>query len=259
MGILFSQTFRFLLLICLQLINQRSALGFQSEPRELVLDGQTHPPRPQGIGLLFGSVLNPWVPGDWEEVSDTVRGGHSTAHIDLIQSGCPSAGVRFHGTLDTKTLGGAGFASETYRKQLLSFPSERYSGIVLEVGPLSSTSSMTIRNFTFVLKNEATVRGPDGKQQSTISYEFDFSLPVANSDIDHLPALDRRLEISIPFVELRPTYRGRPQNDAKKFNSSHITELSIMCRSFFDRQSGPFDLHIFRIGVVEIDHAFKLQ
>lgn len=202
-------------------------------------------------GILFGSQLAPWVPSEWQEVSDRVRGGISVAHLDLINSSDRgSGGVRFHGTLDTSTLGGAGFASVAYRPhEALKLPRSQFTAIYLELSP--SIPADHVRRFTLALKNEPLSRGPDGRQESTTSYEFEISLPeTINSTADPQPKLDQRVSVVVPFDELQPTYRGRPKTDAPKFNSSHLTELSIMCRSYFDQQTGPFDLSIFRLGVV---------
>ncbi|KAH9817051.1 complex I intermediate-associated protein 30-domain-containing protein [Melampsora americana] len=220
----------------------------QSEAEELVLKAPDPPS--QEIGLLFGSILNPWVPSDWVEVSDQVRGGSSTAYLELLEPSFPTAGVRFHGTLDTSTLGGAGFASQSYEKKLLSFPEDRFTGLVLDVKLCPSKDTSDIRTFTIVLKNDPAGPDVDGRRQSTVSYEFDFTLPATNPTSDSEPPLDWMRSIPIPFSELRATYRGRPKPDAKKFDPSHITALSIMCRSFFDGQSGPFSLAIVRIGVL---------
>lgn len=199
---------------------------------------------------MFGSILNPWAPSDWVEVSDQVRGGSSTAFLELLQPNFPTAGVHFHGKLDTSTLGGAGFASQSYEKKLLSFPQDRFTGLVLDVGLSPSNDTSNIRTFTIVLKNDPAGADVDRRRQSTLSYEFDFTLPAATPKSDTEPPLDWILSIPIPFSELRATYRGRPKPDAKKFDPSHITSLSVMCRSFFNEQSGPFSLTILRIGVL---------
>jgi hypothetical protein len=53
-------------------------------------------------------LFPPWCPADWHPQNDSLRGGSSTSALTVVPH-CNSA--IFSGILDSKTLGGAGFAS----------------------------------------------------------------------------------------------------------------------------------------------------
>lgn len=198
--------------------------------------------------ILFGAVSRPWNTESWLQVSDTVRGGSSKAELRYIDPSNRFAGVSFEGKLDTKTLGGAGFASQVYR-QPISIDS-RYSSFFLEVEPIESGSDHVIRDFTFGVKNAPT---PPGDQPtSSVIYQFDFEVPLLDRVArtkNQESKLEELIKIKIPFKSLVPTYRGRRKDDEKPFDPQKTTEISIMCRSFFNHQSGPFHLNILRLGV----------
>lgn len=88
-----------------------------------------------------------WKSDDWTASDDRVRGGksqvsHSTSsgqgqtnHGNYSQSyfDCSSTSGRFHGELDIKTLGGAGFASQRTTGEDRDWNLSNYAGIVLEL------------------------------------------------------------------------------------------------------------------------------
>lgn len=57
----------------------------------------------------------------------------------------------------------------------------------------------------------------DGREQSTISYEYVFS-----------DATDEGL--FVPWHALKPTYRGKEKSDAKPLNTAVVKRWSIMMR-----------------------------
>ena len=67
--------------------------------------------------------LRPWFTPNttWSAIDDRIRGGSSQSHLDVLPApyvppaARARARARFHGTLDTSTLGGAGFASQATR------------------------------------------------------------------------------------------------------------------------------------------------
>lgn len=77
----------------------------------------------------------------------------------------------------------------------------------------------------------------DGREQSTISYEYDFSA-AGNSSI------------FVPWSELKPTYRGKEKSDAAPLNTKSVKRWSFMMRSFFGDQEGDFSVEIKSVKAV---------
>lgn len=77
----------------------------------------------------------------------------------------------------------------------------------------------------------------DGREQSTISYEYDFSAAGNYS-------------VFVPWSELKPTYRGKEKNDAPPLNTKDIKRWSFMMRSFFGGQEGDFSVEIKSVKAV---------
>lgn len=89
------------------------------------------------------------------------------SYLDISDSS-----ARFHGNLDIKTLGGAGFASQRTTAEDTTWDLSNYDGIKLDLGKSDG------KHYTFILKDELLARNPDtGREQATISYEYDFTLP----------------------------------------------------------------------------------
>ncbi|KAF7905507.1 uncharacterized protein EAF01_006028 [Botrytis porri] len=177
---------------------------------------------------LFGGS-KPWSALDWTSSDDRVRGGASQSYLECSP---PSSIATFRGTLDIKTLGGAGFASQRTTADH-TWDLSAYDGILLDLG--KSDRKM----YTFILKDELLPKSPDGREQSTISWEFDFEGPADHSSI------------FIKWTDLKPTYRGREKKDAVPLDLNHIKRFSIMMRSFFGTQEGDFSLDIISISAVE--------
>ena len=137
----------------------------------------------------------------------------------------------FHGNLDIKTLGGAGFASQRTTGDDRSWDLSTYDGIHLDVGKDDG------KRYTFVLKDEILPLMDDGREQSTISYEYDFSASGNYS-------------VFIPWTELKPTYRGKEKEDAPPLNTKSIKRWSFMMRSFFGSQEGDFSVEIKSVKAV---------
>ncbi|CAN9223174.1 unnamed protein product [Alternaria alternata] len=100
--------------------------------------------------VLFGGDKG-WKASDWTDSDDRVRGGASQSYLTITGSS-----ARFHGNLDITTLGGAGFASQRTTGEDRTWDLSAYDG------------------YTLTLKDEILPLMPDGREQSTISYEYDF-------------------------------------------------------------------------------------
>ncbi|KAJ4361614.1 hypothetical protein N0V95_001690 [Ascochyta clinopodiicola] len=174
---------------------------------------------------LFGGDKG-WNAKDWTSSDDRVRGGKSQSYLDIKGST-----ARFHGNLDIKTLGGAGFASQRTTGDDRSWDLSAYDGIHLVVGKDDG------KRYTFILKDEILPPMDDGREQSTISYEYDFSAAGSYS-------------VFVPWSEFKPTYRGKEKSDASPLNTKSIKRWSFMMRSFFGGQEGDFSVEIKSVKAV---------
>ena len=151
-------------------------------------------------------------------VDDRVRGGSSVSHLDISD---PRTRAFFHGNLDIKTLGGAGFASQKTVPNLFGpagLDLSDYSSLVVNVDESASDE----KTYTLILKDkEALPKRPDGREQSTVSWEHDFRL--AGSSGGH---------VALRFRDFAPTYRGRPKPEAEPLNLKSIQSMSIMMRRY---------------------------
>lgn len=155
--------------------------------------------------------LRQWSSSDWTSSDDRVRGGASQSYL-TISSTSPTA--LFHGILDIKTLGGAGFASQrtTGEKQVWDLSS--YTGILLDI------VSADDKKYTLTLKDEILPQSPNGREQSTISWEYDFC------------AKQEGEELFIRWDEFKPTFRGKEKKDAEPLDVGGIKRISIMMRRY---------------------------
>ncbi|KAB5583190.1 complex I intermediate-associated protein 30 [Coniochaeta sp. 2T2.1] len=191
---------------------------------------QSTPPNPDPL-YIFGCKSHsgrPWDPSQWMTVDDRVRGGSSVSHLDISD---PRARALFHGNLDIKTLGGAGFASQKTVPELFGSTGldlSDYDTLVVDIDESASDA----KTYTLILKDtEALAKRPDGREQSTVSWEHDFRLGGSSGG-----------RLVMRFRDFAPTYRGRPKPDAEPLNLKSILAMSIMMRSHFGEQEGDFSL-----------------
>lgn len=81
------------------------------------------------------------------------------------------------------------------------------------------------KRYAFTIKDE--LLPPDastGREQSAISYEYDFK--IKNDDIDD----DDVKLVKIPFEDLTATYRGREKKDAPDLTTESIKRFGLMMR-----------------------------
>ncbi|KAI1498773.1 CIA30 family protein [Biscogniauxia marginata] len=171
------------------------------------------------LTYLFGGD-KPWLENTWVASDDRVRGGISQSYL---QSSGTSGAVRFYGDLDITTLEGAGFASQR-SPDPLRWDLSGYQGLRLKVNESDG------KKYALILKDQILPTLPDGREQSTLSWEYDFTSQAA--------------EFDIAFEDLKPTYRGSPQPDAEPLDLTDVKRISIMMRSFFGEQEGPFSLEL---------------
>ncbi|EMD00992.1 hypothetical protein BAUCODRAFT_20966 [Baudoinia panamericana UAMH 10762] len=185
---------------------------------------------------LFGGAKK-WNADEWCASDDRVRGGKSQSYLD-----CFDQFATFRGTLDIKTLGGAGFASQRTTAEDKVWNLDDYVAIKLAVKKGDK------KRYTLILKDELLERNPEnGREQSTISYECDFELPP-----EDVPGETGDRTIVIPFKSLTATYRGKPKPDAQPLDLTKVKRFSLMNRSFFGSQSGDFSLSISAISAIDV-------
>ncbi|KAI4834020.1 CIA30-domain-containing protein, partial [Aureobasidium sp. EXF-8845] len=153
-----------------------------------------------------------------------------TASDDRSFLECHNSTGRFHGNLDIKTLGGAGFASQRTTGENRSWDLSDYAGIVLDIaeadGQQAHTWKLADKRYTFILKDELLPRNPDnGRDQATISWEYDLKPCFGES------SLEKGGLVFVPWSGLKPTYRGKEKEHADPINLKTIKRMSIMMRS----------------------------
>ncbi|SCZ96411.1 BZ3500_MvSof-1268-A1-R1_Chr8-2g10176 [Microbotryum saponariae] len=206
-----------------------------------------------GHQTLFRAPHHPW-PG-FVGVDDQVRGGVSTSSFTIEKPPHTHTIGVFSGHLDIKTLGGAGFASQSavFRKtKPLSLPRSSYSGLLLTILRPSNEVSVTTTpittkkpskptSFVLTLKSSPPVTRPDGRMEAGISYEYAFK----TDDFD-----GKEKQIQMEWDGFIATYRGRADKNFAKLDPNKLYELSFMCRSNFGEQAGDFELKILELAAL---------
>lgn len=148
---------------------------------------------------------------EWRAINDGVMGGLSNSQMERTDGG---TGV-FQGQLSLANNGG-------------------FASVRAVLGPtdLSAFRGLRIR-----------FRG-DGKRYRLRLHTSDgFDGIAYQASFDSTP--DKWQEVSIPFSEFRPTFRGRLLTDVEPLDTGGIRQLGLMIA---DRQEGPFRLEIDWIG-----------
>jgi Complex I intermediate-associated protein 30 (CIA30) len=92
-----------------------------------------------------------------------------------------------------------------------------YEGVTLILGEADK------KKYTLILKDEILPPSKNGREQSTISYEYDFNFEEGATVND-------AVTIFIPWNHLKATYRGKEKKDAPKLDVKYIKRFSIMMR-----------------------------
>ncbi|KAK8097991.1 uncharacterized protein PG998_013477 [Apiospora kogelbergensis] len=183
--------------------------------------------------FLFGGDA-PWSAEAWTASDDRVRGGKSQSYLE-----CPASADKavFRGTLDITALGGAGFASQR-TVDLAARPAwdvSAYDGLRLKVLREGGDG----KKYTLTLKDSVLPKRPDGREQSTVSWEYDFVSPRSPTK-----AATRCCK-SYLFAPLL----GPASPTAAVFDGSQAD--SHLCCSFFGQQEGAFRLEVAYIAAVK--------
>jgi hypothetical protein len=73
------------------------------------------------------------------------------------------------------------------------------------------------------LKDEILPKMDDGRERSTVSYEYDFE-PSGKETLSESSFL------FAPWKDFKPTYRGKEKKDAPKLNRKGVKRFSFMMR-----------------------------
>lgn len=79
------------------------------------------------------------------------------------------------------------------------------------------------KKYTLTLKDSVLPKRPDGREQSTVSWEYDFVSPtIADQGGDQV--------LYVPWSDFKPTYRGKPMPEAGELDLEHVRRISLMMR-----------------------------
>ncbi|KAJ3216104.1 hypothetical protein HDU67_009905 [Dinochytrium kinnereticum] len=178
---------------------------------------------------LFGGT-QPWSSSSWQAVDDRVRGGSSVSELKVVNEG---RAARFQGVLDTKTLGGAGFASQRNVAEDV-YNLQNFSGLRIDIIEADG------KIYAINLKNSLGDVKPSGQLEATPEYKFLWT-----------PSSTQPSSVTVEWSKFVPYYRGRPMGaSAPKLDVARIKSVSIMIASLFDIQQGPFGMLIERVSAV---------
>ncbi|KAG8157596.1 hypothetical protein KVR01_012638 [Diaporthe batatas] len=202
---------------------------------------------------LFGGD-RPWDASQFTASDDRVRGGKSQSYLTVLNGPEAAASqAQFSGNLDITALGGAGFASQRTADDVPGWDVSGYDVLVLDVARADS------RKYTLTLKDEILPRRPDGRDQSTVSWEYDFVVGAgagAGAGEGHATGSGSTAGstlLVIPFGDFQPTYRGKPKPDAEPLDLKNVKRVSFMMRSFFGTQEGDFSIVFNSVAVEKRD------
>lgn len=77
--------------------------------------------------------------------------------------------------------------------------------------------------YTFIVKDEILPPGGDGREQSTVSWEYEFRVDGEG---------EGGKRVWIPWGELKATYRGKEKRDAKPIELGGVRRFSLMMRRY---------------------------
>ena len=181
-----------------------------------------------------------------------MRGGSSLSHLTPLPAPyiplTARARARFHGTLDTTTLGGAGFASQATKAGSEATATatdddaataggdndggvwdlSAYDGIRIRVGGGDGKKyTLTVKDALPEAKRE------DGREQAGVSWEADFSGRGNAADgrpAEGVPSEDDVRMVEFKWKDFRATYRGKDREGGPPLDTKGIKRFSLMMR-----------------------------
>ncbi|KAJ9079387.1 hypothetical protein DSO57_1035892 [Entomophthora muscae] len=188
---------------------------------------------------VFGGSQQ-WDTYDFLAVDDRLRGGSSQSYMEAFDS---NNTAMFYGVLDTKTLGGAGFASQSVESPNVIFDFSYFSG--LELSYLTSEK----KYFTIDISNEYSAFLPNGSKPSTVEFQAVFTSEVGEAEGGGPQ------KVYLPFTDFTPVERGRPsKRPGLTLDLGSIRKVAFQLRSFFDQQSGPFSINLIKLTCISVPY-----
>lgn len=126
--------------------------------------------------------------------------------------------AEFSGHLDISALGGAGFASQRTVDDLCCWDLSGRHALALDVAGADD------KRYTLVLKDTILPRRDDGREQSTVSWEYDLTVGAVGEK------QGSSRTVVMPLADFQPTYRGRPRPDATPLDLSRVKRITFMMR-----------------------------
>jgi hypothetical protein len=124
-------------------------------------------------------------------------------------------------------LGGAGFASLRTIGEDCRWDLSKFAGLQVDF----SVDKSDQKKYTVILKDTLLPPNPvDGREQSTVSWEHDFS--VADVGGTYEAESQHYRPLGIPWTKFKPTYRGKPVNDCPDLDTSNVKRFSVMIRRY---------------------------
>ena len=157
-----------------------------------------------------------------------MRGGSSQSYLSPLEGNCAS----FHGNLDIKTLGGAGFASqfspdnEVKKDKKVARTGNDEELIGAETWDLSAYDGIEIsivegdeKAYTLILRDdEIAEKREDGRAQAGINWEAEFQVAAGDGIVWKA------------WKDFKATYRGNERKDVGSLSTEHVRRMGIMMR-----------------------------
>ncbi len=178
--------------------------------------------------ILFGASKL-WLPPPWTTTDDRVRGGASQSYLTALPDNC----ARFHGHLDTSTLGGAGFASQFSPLDAAGAGEDERNG----VWDLSAYDGIEVvvgkgdgKVYTLILKDDAPVeKREDEREKAGVNWEVEFDVAVKGGE-EKSAEESETTQVWVPWGDFMATYRGKAKEDAGHIKTGQIRRVGLMMR-----------------------------
>lgn len=183
--------------------------------------------------LFGGKEL--WSEKSFVAVDDRVRQGKSQSYLTVFENNTAS----FNGFLDTKTLGGAGFATQSVESEDPIYDFTGYSGLELLFGNYDG------KKYSIDLSNAYSHFTPNGSKASKVDFQSSFGIEDIYEKVGDVH------KIYFPFDKFVPIERGREvKNPRPILNLLEIRKVAFQIRSFFNEQSGSFSINLISLSLV---------
>lgn len=161
-----------------------------------------------------------------------MRGGASQSYLEPL----PNNSARFHGRLDTSTLGGAGFASQFSPLEVAGESGDKecwnlsaYDGVEIVVGKGDG------KVYTLILKDEMPgEKREDGREKAGVNWEVEFKAGKIEDDEEvekNEVCIDSSsTTVWVPWDEFKATYRGKEKKDAGPLKTNGVSRIGLMMR-----------------------------